>query len=95
MCSINIDDEILELFDAVSEKVYQERKEQIKNDLVIYDEQLKTLEEKENYIISNLDNFLTYKEILEVKNKELEDIKSQKYLLTLKESRQVSIMDIS
>jgi hypothetical protein len=84
LSTIKINEDALNLFDLVSEKVFEERKEELKNDSVDYDKYLNELNKREKNIIDNIDKFLHLDHILEIKNKELEEIKTEKYKIELK-----------
>lgn len=81
---INIRDNAFNLYEELSKRIFNEKKTELKNNTKSYDEQLKELDKKESEILDNIDKVINYPQILEKKNKELEEIKSLKYKLELK-----------
>jgi len=87
--NLDIKPEVFDLFDIVTENVFKERETEIQSDKEDYTVALNNLEQKEKYIIDNLDNILHLPAILEKKNQELEDIKKEKQKVEAK-SKEVS-----
>lgn len=75
---IKINDDVFELFDKIVEEVYEERKEELKDNNVNYINKLNELSKKEKEITDNIDKIINFPSILEIKNKELEIIKVEK-----------------
>lgn len=74
------------MFQAIAEDIYANRTWSLQEDTAIYEKQIKALEQKESTILSNIEKLVNYPQILEAKNKELENIQSEKYKLELKKS---------
>lgn len=72
------------MYDQISKEVYEERKIELKEDNKDYTKVLQELDNKENNIISNIDKVINFPILLDAKNKELEEIKSEKYKVELK-----------
>ncbi len=85
--NVKINDDILSKFDTILKEVYEERKEEINKNKWDYINQLKVLEKKEREIIDSIDSLIKFPTILEAKNKELEDIKSEKTRLEIRKNR--------
>jgi len=82
--SIKFENESLELFDKISENVYQANINQLKGQIIDYEHNLQKLNHKEKSILESIDKVIDFPILLEAKNKELEEIKSQKYKVELK-----------
>jgi hypothetical protein len=72
------------MYDEISKEVFEERKIELKEDNKDYSKFLNELDNKEKKIISNIDKVINFPILLEAKNKELEDIKTEKYKIELK-----------
>jgi len=81
---LDIKADALMMYEELSKKIFQEKKIELKKYTKTYKEQLKELNKKEIEILDNIDKVIDYPQILEKKNKELEDIKTSKYKLELK-----------
>lgn len=84
LSTVKVHQNDLDLFDLICDKVYQERKGELKESNQEYDKQIQLLKDKESHILKNLNNILSFPAILEAKNKELEEIKSEIYKIELK-----------
>lgn len=73
--NIIIDEDILKLYDKLSEEVYNEQKEELSIISKSNINEIKKLELRKKEILSNIDKLLDFPSILESKNKELEDTK--------------------
>ncbi|MFK7779772.1 MAG: recombinase family protein [Candidatus Gracilibacteria bacterium] len=82
--NIKIENEGFKLFDEISEEIYIENKEKFKENIIDYNKNLQELNKKEKSIIDSIDKVINFPILLEAKNKELEDIKSEKYKVELK-----------
>lgn len=72
------------MFDKISENVYQANINQLKGQIIDYEHNLQKLNHKEKSILESIDKVIDFPILLEAKNKELEEIKSQKYKVELK-----------
>ena len=75
--NIEINDKILKLYDSIIENVYKERKNELETQIINYKNRIKELTNKEQEIIKNIDNIINFPHLLEIKNKELENIKTE------------------
>jgi hypothetical protein len=75
--SIKFDNEIIELFNFISEKVYESRKNEgiEKNNYILNN--IKELKEKEQFILSGVSKLINYPDLLEDQNNKLQEIKAE------------------
>ena len=90
---IRVNDEILNEYEKIIEKVYNNRKKELEKQLIEFKENLKILQKKEENIINSLDKLIDFPHLLEIKNKELEEIKNN--ILILKNKTNITKNDIS
>ena len=76
-CWIDIDSDVLKLFEEISEEVYNNRKIELVNDKELYLERIKGLRSLANIKIQKVDKVIDFPILLQALNKELEDIKIQ------------------
>jgi len=69
--------EILTLFEIITEEVFINRKSELADSKIIYQNNIKKLKDKKSDIINNIDKVINFPTLLEAKNKELEDIEDQ------------------
>lgn len=71
------DTQILEIYDKVTERVFEERSEEQWVTTKYIEKSIKNLEQKEKFIIESVDKLTSYPEFLEKKYEELKEVKSQ------------------
>ena len=69
--------DVLKVFDMICDEIYSEEKESVNTEKTIQESNISKLESKQKYILENINQLLPYPELLEAKNKELEDIKQK------------------
>ncbi len=75
--SININNDLLKLFEDISEEVYIDRKDELINNKELYSERIKWLKKLKEAKLQKLDNVINFPILLESLNNELEDIQNQ------------------
>jgi hypothetical protein len=72
---LNFDKQWLEVFNVISERIYNNRKDDYKSHNEDIAKNIKELEDKKSLIASNISKVIDFPDLLEVQNKELQDIK--------------------
>ena len=85
--SIKPSKETLDLFDIIAKEVFEERKYELQEEQKDYKKYFKDLEKKEKEIIEKIDKVIDYPHLLELKNKELEEIVLEKNKLENKNNQ--------
>jgi len=75
---IMINDDRLLMYEEICNEVFQERENELTNNKILYQEKIEKLNNKENEILKQIDNVINFPKILEIKNKELENIEKLK-----------------
>jgi len=73
-----INDDRLLMYEEICNEVFQERENELTNNKILYQEKIEKLNNKENEILKQIDNVINFPKILEIKNKELENIEKLK-----------------
>jgi hypothetical protein len=81
--SIKFDDSMLEAYDSLVDDIFEERKKEVVTNENIFDERINELNKKENDILNNINKLINFPLILEKMNKDLENIKTEKYKIDL------------
>lgn len=85
--NIKISDSFYKVFEEVSIKVYEKRKNEVEKEFEQFKSRKKELEIKEQEIINSIDKLINYPQLLDIKNKELENIKNEQKNLSLHSER--------
>ena len=93
--SVKINDDVLKAYDVLLKEVYEERKQELRNDSENYDKSIKELEIQEKNIIANINKIIDFPELLESQNKELQNIKSEKLNIELKRKNAWNMSSLS
>lgn len=75
--SININNDLLKLFEEISEEVYNNRKDELINNKQLYSERIKWLKKLEEVKLQRIEKVIDFPIMLKALNIELEDIKAQ------------------
>lgn len=74
-----IDKETLSIFNELCKEVFQEQEQINSKNLLTLEKNIEELNRREKEIFDSIEKFVNYPAILEAKNKEIEDIKIEKY----------------
>jgi len=72
------------VFNHISQKIYENRKNDYKEKNSAIENSIKELEYKKNSIVSNIEKVINFPDLLEAQNKELHGIKKEITILSLK-----------
>ena len=75
---------VLELFEEITREVFSEQSVEFSKSINVYEVRILELSKKEKEIMGSIDKIINFPTILEMKNKELDDIKSERRKLERK-----------